>query len=256
MPIALMIGAGSRVSALFEHLDKADSKAEIICVISHKAMQTDEQGKKTHVIGIREAQKRDIRWDYFNWIQMRDATKAVQKDNFNEETFRQDYFRAFGAFLSQKYPIKPQMIFMLGWDIVTSTEFLKYFPGPTEGLSNIINLHPGQLPDIPGQNTVKLPSGIEIPVLRGEHDEVITEAIKLRLPSLGACMHFAGSEADKGGFIIKRVEVPFVYEGTDEKIFEDYDKKLQVAESQLVLEVVDLFAQDKVLVEGTIVKIV
>lgn len=255
MPIALMIGAGSRTPALFEHLDKEDAAALIVCVVSHKALLPDESGNKTiDVVGIQEARKRNIRWDCFNLVQMTRATKEVDP-KLDEKVFRQEYFRMLGAYLSQSYPVKPKVVFMLGWDLIVSEEFLKFFPRP-DGLYNVINLHPAQLPDDPLDKYVKLPSGTEIPVLKGEHDEVINEAVRLKLPALGACMHFATPEADKGGYIIKRVEVPIIYKDSDQETFDDYEKRLQVAESQLVVDVVNLFAQGKVRIEHGLVRIV
>lgn len=255
MPIALLIGRGSRIPALLEHLDATDARAQVVAVVSHKALDPDGNGNKTlDVPGIQEAKKRDIPTVYFNFVQMRNAIQKVNSD-LTEEEIRKEYFRSLGAFLSQNYPIKPQAIFMLGWDLITSEEFLKFFPG-NDSFCNVINLHPAQLPDNKNDKTIKLPSGIEIPVLEGEHDQVINEAIRLKLPVLGACMHFAQPVADQGGSVIKRIEVPINYLGIDQATFDDYEKRLQVAESQLVIEVVDLFAKRKIKIENGKVEIV
>lgn len=246
MPIALLIGAGSRIPKLLDHLSKPDAPALVTAVVSHKALQPDANGEKTQdVVGIVEAKKYGIPTAYFNLIQMRNAARDAGL-NLDEKKFREEYFRMLGAYLCQNYPVRPRAVFMLGWDLVTSEEFLKFFPGPKEGLYNVINLHPAQLPDKPGDMTVKLSSGIEIPVIEGEHDKVLKEAIRLKLPALGACMHYAQAIPDLGGTVIKRVEVPIIYKDTDEETYDDYEQRLKEAESQLVVEVIDDFARGKI----------
>lgn len=246
MPIALLIGAGSRIPKLLDYLSQPDAPAVVTAVVSHKALQPDAKGEKTQdVIGITEAKKHQLPTAYFNLIQMRNAAKETDP-NFDEKKFREDYFRVLGAYLCQNYPVRPKAVFMLGWDLVTSEEFLKFFPSPKPGLYNVINLHPAQLPDKPGDKTVKLSSGEKIPVLEGEHDEVLKEAIRLRLPALGACMHYAQAIPDLGGTVIKRVEVPINYQDSDEETYNDYEDRLKEAESQLVIEVVEAIARGRV----------
>lgn len=254
MPIVLLIGAGSRIPLLLERLTKPDTPAFVTAVISHKALQINTAGNKTQdVVGITEAKKNGIHAGYFNFTQMAKAIKEVNPF-LEDKELRQQYFRILGAYLCQNYPIRPRAVFMLGWDIIVSEEFLKFFPGEHDGIYNIINLHPAQLPDNPEDKTVVLPSGIEIPVIRGEHDEVIKEAIRLRLPALGACMHFARPEADLGGYIIQRVEVSILYKDTDEQTFSDYEERLKVAESRLIIDVVDKFTRGLYIIDGTTVK--
>lgn len=259
MPIALMIGAGSRTPQLFEHLDKPGAAAKIVCVVSHKALQLDENGHKTkHVVGIQEADDRDIRWDYFNYTQMKIEAKNTSDrrgKKFNEKKFRENYFEILATFLRQSYPEKPVAVFMLGWDWKTTKGFLEYFPSPWEGIYYVINLHPAQLPNNPKDKTVRLPSGIEIPVIRGEHDQVLTDAIEGKLSALGACMHFAMPKADEGGFIIARTEVPIVYKDDFQATFDDYEERLKIAESQMVVDVVDAVAEGRISIEGTTVKV-
>lgn len=258
MPIALMIGAGSRTPQLFEHLDKPGAAAQIVCVVSHKALQLDENGNKTqHVVGIQEALKRGIRCDYFNYVQMKAEAEEVAKrrgEEFNEDLFRENYFEILAGFLKQNYPKKPVAVFMHGWDYTTGGRFLDHFPSPWEGVAYVINAHPAQLPDIPGAKTVRLSSDLEIPAITGEHEKVLNKAIALKLPVLGACMHFAKAEPDVGGLVIARTELPIEYKETPEETFKDYDERLTVAESQLLIDVVDLVAKGQIKVVGNMVE--
>lgn len=237
--IALLIGGGSRVPALLQHLDKNPDLAQISMVVSHKALKNGED-----VIGIAEAKKRGIPTAYFNLIQMRNSAREINPD-LKDDDFRKEYFNILGSFLTQKYPQRPKAIFMLGWDLVVSEQFLKFFPF-------VFNLHPAQLGENSGDETVRLFSGQEIPVLRGEHDEVINKAIELKLPSLGSCIHLAVPIADTGGLVIKRVEVPI----EDGETLESYEKKLLPAEEQLVIETVSLFTQGRIKIEEGQIKII
>lgn len=239
MPIALLIGRGSRVPALLEYLDENPNLAQITMVVSHKALKDGED-----VIGIAEAKKRKIPTAYFNLVQMRNSAREVRPD-LKDDDFRKEYFRILGSFLTQKYPQRPEAVFMLGWDLIVSEEFLKFFPF-------VFNLHPAQLGEKSGDETVKLSSGEEIPVLRGEHDEVINKAIELKLPGLGSCIHLAVPQADAGGLVVKRAEVS-IKEG---ETLESYEEKLLPVEEQLVIETFSLFARGKIKIEQGKIKII
>lgn len=225
--------------ALLRYLDNNSDLARITMVVSHKALKDGED-----VIGIAEAKKRKIPTAYFNLVQMRNSARETNPD-LKDDDFRKEYFRILGSFLTQKYPQRPKAVFMLGWDLIVSEEFLNFFPF-------VFNLHPAQLGENSGEETVKLASGEKIPVLRGEHDAVINKAIELKLPGLGSCIHLAVPEADAGGLVVKRVEVP-IEEG---ETLESYEKKLLPAEEQLVIETFSLFAKGKIKIEQEKIKII
>lgn len=235
MPIEVLIGRGTRLPALLEHLRQPDSAARITLVVSHKALDNDNQD----VPGIAAAKRERILALYWNLVQWRQRTGLE----------REDFDNVLGWFISQSYFGPPEAVFLLGWDLILSQAFLTYFPRP-DGYYNVINLHPALLPDNPADQTIKLSTGEEIPVLKGEHDEVIQKALELKLPALGSTMHFVVKKADFGP-VIKRVEIPI---GQDETL-ESFEKKLLVAENQLVIDVVDLFTQGKINIKNSRVKI-
>lgn len=235
MPIEVLIGRGTRLPALLEHLRQPDSAARINLVVSHKAL---DEGKHD-VPGIAAAKKERIPALYWNLIQWRQRTGLK----------REDFDNTLGWFISQSYFGPPEAVFLLGWDLILSKNFLTYFPRP-DGYFNVINLHPALLPDNPADQTIKLSTGEEIHVLKGEHDEVIQKALELKLPALGSTMHFVVEEADFGP-VIKRVEIPLKPNDT----LESFEQRLLVAENQLVIDVVDLFAQDKISIVNGRVKI-
>ena len=240
-PIALLIGAGSRTVPLIEYAASPESLVEITVVVSHKKLSDGHD-----VVGIAKAKEKGIPTAYFNLVQMFASAQEIEP-TLSKEEFRKQYFKILGAFLSQNYPHRPVAVFMLGWDLVVPEEFLKFFPSEKDGVYNVINLHPAQLPDEPEENEVTLSTGEKIPVLRGEHDKVIKEALRLKLPALGSCMHFAKPTADVGGGIIKRAEVPIYPDDT----LETYDARLKLAEEQLVLEVIKMFAEGKIQTKHT-----
>lgn len=235
VPIVVLIGRGTRLPALLDHLAKPNATAQVTTVVSHKKL--DEGGKD--IPGIKAAKEHDIPAFYWNLVQWRDKTGKT----------REEFDEALGFFVSQTYYGPPQAVFMLGWDLILSEKFLQFFRR-ADGYFNVINLHPALLPDNPKDSEVKLSTGQKIPVIKGEHDEVIRKAIELKLPALGATMHFAATDPDSG-LVIKRIEVPLMPNDT----LDSFEKRLLPAENQLVIDVVDLFSQGKIKIENGRVKI-
>jgi len=241
-PICLLIGRGSRVGPILKQYKKGGSSFQIVCVISHKALETNSSGEKIDVPGIALAKSAGIRTEYFNLVQMREASREASENSnkkFSEKKFRRDYFRILGAFICQKYPLRPVAVFMQGWDLVVSDEFLRYFPGPGKGVYNVINFHPSLLPEKKGQKGVSLSDGRKIPVLKGEHDEVLEKALKLKLPAIGITMHYTQVEFDVGGLNIAKVEVPIL---TGDN-FESLEKRHRKIESAFMVEAIEKWAK-------------
>lgn len=238
IPIALLIGNGSRVRLLLEQVFKKQIPVEIISVISHKALLPDKNGNKTKdVPGIALAKKLGFRTEYFNLVQMRNAAKNVAGKNhqkFDMNKYREkDYFPVLASFISQEYPVSPQAIFMNGWDLVVPKGFLDYFP--------VINFHPSLLPEKRGEKEVVLSNGQKIPVLIGEETEVLNTALKLKLPAIGVTAHFAQPIADAGGSVIDRIEIPI--KPSDN--FDSLRKRHIKAESKFMVDVISNWAQGK-----------
>jgi phosphoribosylglycinamide formyltransferase-1 len=235
LPITVLIGRGTRLPTLLDHLAKPNTTAQVTIVVSHKKLDEGDED----VPGIKAAKEHGIPSFYWNLVQWRDKTGRG----------REDFDEALGFFVSQTYYGPPQAVFMLGWDLILSEKFLKFF-SRSDGLYNIINLHPALLPDNPHETEIKLSTGQKIPVIKGEHDEVIQKAIDLKLPALGATMHFAATDPDSG-LVIKRVEVPLMPNDT----LDSFEKRLLPAENQLVIDVANLFSQGKIKIENGRVEI-
>jgi len=244
VPIGLLIGQGSRIGLLLQQFQKNLLPVEIVFVVSHKAMRLNKKGEKQDVFGIKLAKKLGIKTAYFNKFQMREAAKEKQKEKFNNKKFEGNYFEVLGQFLSQNYPIKPQGVFCFGWDLIVPENFLEYFPGKKKGEYEVINIHPSLLADNPKDKFFvlqKVKKGTKIPVIKGlEHDDVLRLAFELKLPALGATMHYVVPDADSGK-VIQRVEVPILNGDT----IESYDERLKIAEEKLIVDVVKSWAKEQ-----------
>ena len=122
--VAVLIGRGGRLKALYENLQKS-GVAEIVAVVSHK----DESP------GIDWAKQQGIDAFYFRWTDFK-------KNNSDR--------RAFDAQLASKLKTyNPDLIVMAGWDLIIHNELIKEFP------MKIINIHPALCPAFPGVDAEK-----------------------------------------------------------------------------------------------------
>jgi len=124
LKIAVLIGRGGRLKALYENCQKM-GVAEIVAVVSHK----DESP------GIDWAKEKGILSFYWRW-------QDFKKTN--------DDRRAFDAELAKKLKeYKPDLIVMAGWDLIIHNELIKEFP------MKVINIHPALCPMFPGMDAEK-----------------------------------------------------------------------------------------------------
>jgi phosphoribosylglycinamide formyltransferase-1 len=119
LKVAVLIGRGGRLKALYENLEKSHS-ACIVAVVSHK----DESP------GIEWARDMNIPAFYFRW-------SDFKKENPDR--------RAFDAELAKKLKeYNPDLIVMAGWDLIIHNELINEFP------MKVINIHPALCPAFPG----------------------------------------------------------------------------------------------------------
>jgi folate-dependent phosphoribosylglycinamide formyltransferase PurN len=236
---ALLIGRGSRITPLVEQAAAGQLSADIVAVVTHKPLEQDASGKYSiDVPGIAIAKEKGISTLISDWTLRRNL--AAREDGLTREEYRPEYFEDIADFILTVGP-DTSAVFMLGWDVIVPPSFLKLFPGPREGVYNIFNLHPALLPDNPEDNFYVLQDiakGTRIPVIKGEHDEVLAKAFELRLPALGSTIHYAVENFDEGPVIL-RTEVPILSTDT----VEIYDDRLKVAEEQLVINVFEKWAK-------------
>jgi len=177
-PIAVLIGAGSRLPAVLEYEKRPDSLAKIVLVISHKKESP----------GVNLAIENGIPAIYFNLVKWRNRTGKT----------RQNYMDALGFLVSQ---YEPHLIALVGWDLVLDKNFTKYFSD-----TPIINLHPAILPENDSQTEVNLPDGTKSPVFRGEKSEIFKQVLKSGVTHYGCTIHYIKpAVADVGKPIVTKI---------------------------------------------------
>ena len=227
--IAFLVGAGSRFPAILEAAKKPEAKFKISVVVSHK---------KESPQGVDLAQKEGLPAFYFNFVQL--------KKKFGGKLERKTYDLWLEAILTQSN-YAPSGVFMAGWDLVVSENFLNFF-ARDDGFWNVINLHPALLPDgnLPNYKTSE---GITIPALRGV--DCLEAAWRQKLPVTGVTIHFATPTFDVGPVVLRQ-EIKPDYKG---EVFDEFAAKFHELEDKLLVESINLFATNKLKIENGKVKI-
>ncbi len=222
--IAFLVGAGSRFPAILKASKKPNSPFAISVVVSHK---------KESPAGVELARKEGIPAFYFNYVQL--------KTRLGGKLERREYDQLLGAVLTQTN-YSPQGVFMAGWDLVVSENFLNYFER-SDGFWNVFNLHPALMTD-ENLPTYKTSQGLTIPVLRGV--DCLEAAWRQKLPVTGVSIHFATPTFDVGPVIL-RYEIKPDYKN---ETFEAFAKRFHALEDKALVEAINLFAADKLKIEG------
>jgi len=235
MPIAVMIGRGSRLPAILEYAQKLGSPVEVKLVVSHKKLEPD----GSDVPGIALAKKNGIAACYFNLVLWRNRLGRT----------REEYNETLGWFMSQPY-YGPQLVFMTGWDLLMSESFLKFFPWES-GFYRVMNVHPGLLPENPEDKEVILSNGQKILAIREKHGiEAIQAALDENLAFGGSTIHFVTEKLDVGPLIV-RAKVKVRKNDTVETLY----PRIQAEEDRMGPYAIDLFARGKLKIKNGRVKI-
>lgn len=140
--------------------------------------------------------------------------------------------QAFSAkLISTLQNIKPDLIVLAGFMCILDGEFISNFE------NKIINIHPSLIPSFCGQGYY----GLKV------HERALEYGVKVS----GATVHFVNEIVDGGGIILqKAVEV------CQDDIAEVLQKRImEQAEWQLLPRAIELFCQDRLIVEGRKVRI-
>ena len=228
IPIAILIGSGSRLPAIIKSSKNPNSCFYPSIVVSHKK-ESD---------GIDYAKNFRIPAVYWNFVEWKNKTAKS----------RQVYMQALGYLVSQSY-YKPELVVTAGWDLILTLDFLNFFKREN-GNFNVINLHPAPLPDNPEEKSVKFADGITVPVLKGEIDQILPQVLKFKFARWGSTVHFLTEKVDQGPVIL-RSEVNVNANDTIDTL----KKRLQNAEDQILPAAINLFACSKLKIENGKVKI-
>lgn len=124
---------------------------------------------------------------------------------------------------------KIDLIVLAGYMSIVDEKIVKKYR------NKIINIHPSLIPSFSGKGYY----GSLV------HKEVLNYGVKIT----GATVHFVDEDTDTGPIIIQR-EVKV----TDDETIESLSKKVLEIEHQILPEAIKLFAEDKLSIEGRIVK--
>ena len=198
IPIAVLIGDGSKLQAILQVAKNPKSKFYIAFVISHKKESS----------GINLALQNNIPAVYFN---LPDFRKRFKKDA------KSAYMKFLGWFISQKQ-YSPELLVFAGWDLVVDKKFLNYFKSNFGNGFASINLHHALLPVENEGNKIPLPDKTFSPIIRGEQKEVLQEVLDRKLTYFGPTVHFVAEKYDSGKVIkrefikIMQIWIPFLTE--------------------------------------------
>lgn len=238
IPVTLLVGHGSRIDPIIERSQMRDSSYFISLVVSHR--KPDEG--KDNVYGIEKAKEKGIPTAYFNYVQMK--ASLGRGDDYREE-----FEDSLAAYIKQAY-FNPELIFMTGWMLVLSDNFLNRFKVGEE--YRIVNIHPAWLPDVgENQEEITLPGGQKAPALRGPGSEVVQKTIDLKMTHTGATVYFA----QPGNYDVGPVIMREWLEVNPSDTAESLRKKLDVLEDKLSPQVLQLFGERKIRIESGKVKI-
>ncbi len=182
--IAVLIGGGSRLPAIFDYTKDPKNNCEISVVVSHK----------------KESPK--IPWSIANGIPAVKFNRVQMQSFLHRDLvdYQTEYEENLAAFLNQS-DYRPDLIVMAGWDLVMKNAFLEKFTDLGKNFARVINLHPALLPD-DNSESFTTSDGTVIPAFRGL--DCIKQAYDAKSPYTGCTVHFATTTFDVGPVILRR----------------------------------------------------
>ena len=190
--IALLIGRGGRLKAVY-NCAESNPLVDLTVVVSHKKES----------LGVDWARERGFESAYFRLSDWKGTRKS--------------YETALAEFLIKR---KINLIVMVGWDLVMSDNFLKYFP------NRVINIHPALCPAFPGQDAEK-------------------QALNYGVKYTGCTLHFVDEGVDTGPIILQRV-----VEIKPSDTVGALQKRIHKKEEELLCGGIKLFAEERLKIKG------
>jgi len=224
IPIAVLIGGGSKLPAIIKASQNSKSKFKIALVITHK--------KKSP--GVELAIKNKIPAVFFN---LPDYRRRV----FNgSQKARANYNKLLGWFISQK-EYSPKLLVFVGWDLIMDENFFDFFKNLK--ISNgyaAINLHPALMKQNGEKNKIHLPDGSKISVIKGEQQLVLETVLKKKHTYFGPSVHFMNPKDFDSGTVIVREFI----KTTPKDSIESLRKKLMPVEDRILIEAINTVLGD------------
>lgn len=207
--IAVLIGGGGRLPAIYRGTQAADSSAELALVVSFKRAST----------GLEWAKEQNLAATYLRWV------------DFKKKGHTRQEFDAALSQLLREYQI--ELIVLAGWGLLLTAEFFK------DWQNRIINIHPALLTPT-FEKKVRLENGHFIPVFRG--NDAIELALAAGVNCTGCTVHYVTTVMDTGPIIIKK-EVPIYHndslENLTNRIHKAEDEILPIAIEKISRTILD-----------------
>lgn len=121
-------------------------------------------------------------------------------------------------------------------DLIILAGFMSLYLFPEEYSGRVLNIHPALIPAFCGNKMY----GHHV------HEAVIASGVKVT----GATVHFADREYDRGPIVLQRC-IPVLDDDTPDSVAE----RVQALERELYPEAIQLFAEDRLRIEGNRVRI-
>jgi phosphoribosylglycinamide formyltransferase-1 len=169
--IAVLIGGGGRLHAIYNGVQQPESQAEIALVVSFKRESA----------GLLWAKEQGLTAEYLRWADFKKTQPS-----------RQAYDQTLVALLHKH---RVELVVLAGWGLLLTEVFLQAYAG------RVINVHPALLTDT-FQTKVRLNNGHYIPVFRGNH--ALEMALHAGVNTTGCTVHYVTSQMDSGPVILKR----------------------------------------------------
>lgn len=203
--LAVLIGGGSRLPAIYEGSKQPGSSAEIALVLSFKKCSS----------GLEWAKEQGLEARYWRWSDWKAAGHSrIEFDNSL-------------ATLLQEYQI--DLVVLAGWGLLLGEPFLEKFPG------RIINVHPALLTET-FESHITLANGRSIPVFRGNH--AIEEVLAAGIDTTGCTVHYVTGLMDAGLILLQR-EVPILPGDT----YDTLAGRIHAAEDELLPQAIEIACQ-------------
>ncbi len=202
LKLAVMIGGGGRLPAIYDGTRQPGSLAQIVLVISHKKASPGLDWARTQGLHARS-------WRWSEW-------KAVGRE-------RAEYDAALATLLEET---GIDLVVLAGWGLLLGAAFVAKFAG------RIINVHPALLTET-FESEVRLSDGRLIPVFRGNH--AIEEVLAAGLDTTGCTVHYVTDLMDAGPLLLQR-EVPILPGDTPDTL----GNRIHAAEDALLPQAIEI----------------
>lgn len=222
VPIAILIGGGSKLPNLIKAARSKSSKFKIVLVISHKSFSP----------GIDLAIKNKIPAIYFKLPDFRNRL------NLDDQNVKKEYMQTLGWFISQR-EYAPKLLVFAGWDLIMDQNFLGFFKSKIGNGYSAINLHPALMPS-KGEKEIITPDGSKVALIKGEQEKVLKSVIKLKYRYFGPSIHFMVADDFDTGEVIKRAFIKVPAKASIKSL----RKKLSPTEDKILISAINIVCKN------------